>query len=61
MLPFGDATFPDATTVPAGIGTIVGAGRAALTGPGVAGCEMAGSGVVVGVVGHGVGTWVAAA
>ena len=34
MLPFGEATSPEATTVPAGIGTMVGAGKAALTGPG---------------------------
>jgi hypothetical protein len=55
MLPFGDATSPDATTVPAGMGTIVGLGKAALTGPGVATCEIAGLGVAVGVGGGAVG------
>jgi hypothetical protein len=59
MLPFGEATSPDATTVPAGIVVIVGLGNAALTGPGVAGCERAGFGVSVGVEGGGVGLLVA--
>jgi hypothetical protein len=36
MLPFGEATSPEATTVPAGIGLIVGLGNDALVGPGVA-------------------------
>jgi hypothetical protein len=54
MLPFGEATSPDATTVPAGIAEIVGLGNAALAGPGVAGWERAGFGVSVGVDGVGV-------
>ncbi|MEJ1230336.1 MAG: hypothetical protein WDM88_06490 [Galbitalea sp.] len=59
MLPFGEATSPEATTVPAGMGVIIGLGNAALTGPGVAGWESTGFGVEVGVDGGGVGSSVA--
>jgi hypothetical protein len=36
MLPFGDATLPSATTVPAGTGVSVGGGAGGLVGVGVA-------------------------
>lgn len=49
MLPFGDATSPSATTVPAGTGVIVGLGSGVLAGSAVAGRESAGLGVADGV------------
>lgn len=51
MLPFGEATSPCATTVPRGMEVNVGLGSGVLTGPGVAACEIAGSGGVDGRLG----------
>lgn len=59
MLPFGEATSPSATTVPAGTGVSVGLGIGVAAGSAVARCEIAGFGVSVGV-GVGVGVFVRA-